>query len=174
MRSISHLDALLPSMKTSCMLRFLILPALLALSAAVLIWLAAGQSLSGAAGLSTGWGRLAMQVTATAQANGATWVATTDYDTQGELSYHLPNITVVAVAERARYTWLTAKTPAPESARLTQPAIIVVAANHHPDLLKCFSGLTDLGTVSRLKKPDKKADMHLFSGTLRYAGCEVD
>lgn len=138
------------------------------LSLAALLYLALGQGLTGAAGLSLGWDRLSSQIVAKAQASGATWVATTDYDMQGELSYHVRQIPVIGVSERDRYSW-----PSHEAALIASPALIVVTTKHTPDLAQCFSELADLGTASRLKKADRKSDAHLYRGRLKYVGCDV-
>ncbi len=139
------------------------------LSVIALMYLSFGQGLAGAAGLSEGWRHLSTQVFDKSVAANANWVATTDYDTQGELSYHLWRdhyISPVPMAERERYNW---RTPHPDG-----KALIVVAVNDTPDLARCFSGLQDLGTVSRLKKPGKKSDFHLYTGFLKYKDCDVN
>ncbi|MDV6332731.1 ArnT family glycosyltransferase [Asticcacaulis sp. 201] len=138
------------------------------ISVMVLAYLALGPQLPGAAGLSQGWNAVSQSVAARQAETGAGWIATTDYNTQGELSYHLPERPVVGMAERDRYQW-----PAP--ANLTrQRALIVTAAGDTPDLARCFSDLKDLGAVSRLKKPGKKSDFQLHTGLLKSPECETD
>ncbi len=136
----------------------------------VLIGMALGDRLpaAGPAVLGRGWDKAATQIAAKARTEQAGWIATTDYDLQGELSYHADPLPVIAVSERTRYNW-----PTPEASVAGQRAIIVVSANHGPDLNACFSGLRDLGTVSRLKKAGRKTDLHLWSGLIKTPGCEL-
>lgn len=120
---------------------------------------------SGTAGLSQGWEKLARDIRAKQLETGAQWIATTDYNTQGELSLHMPGARIIGMAERARYDW-------------TQPttddrALIVLSAKYAPTLDTCFTDLAEVGTVSRLKKPGKKTDFHLFTGRLKSTNCEV-
>lgn len=122
--------------------------------------------LPGAAGLGQGWDRLSRDIAIRSAHAGAGWIATTDYDTEGELSYHLPGAHVVGMAERTRYDW-TAEI-------VGQKALIVVGLDHQSDLGRCFDGLTDMGIVSRLDKPGRKSDYRLWSGTLKSPACDVD
>ena len=137
-------------------------------SALVLIVMALGNLLpqqSGAAGLGQGWEKLAHDIRAKQVETGAKWIATTDYNTQGELSLHMPGASVIGMAERDRYGW---SQPAP-----TDRALIVLSAKYAPTLDTCFADLSEVGTVSRLKKPGKKTDFRLFTGRLKSATCEV-
>lgn len=133
-----------------------------------LVYLGLGNlvSLGGAAGLSQGWGTVTAGVRRAHDAHKAAFIATVDYDTEGELSFHLPDIPVVGMGERERYGW-------PTNEKAGQTAIVVVPALHTPDLYGCFDDLTDLGTLSRGKKPNPKSDFRLYSGRLKAAGCEV-
>lgn len=128
-------------------------------SALVLILLACG-----AAKQTEGWDQLAQRIDAARHATGAAWIATTDYDMQGELSYHLPAATVAATAERARYAWAD-RDPAGK-------ALIVVAAGHTPALDRCFSDVQALGTVTRAGS--HKGDARLYTGVPRAPGCDTD
>lgn len=138
----------------------------IALSVLVLGYLAVGDAvkLSGAAGLSQGWTGAAAQIEARRKEAGAAWIATTDYNTEGELSYHVKGTPVIAVTERERYGWAT-----PETSVAGRLALIVVAAKDDPVLEACFEGVTDLGFVARAGKPD----FQLYSGRLKAIGCEV-
>ena len=134
--------------------------------ALVVLGLAGVVPLPGVAGLGYGWDRLSSDIAVRQVQTGATWIATTDYDSEGELSYYLPGHPVVGMAERSRYAW-----PSPVSG---QKALIVVSLNHTPDLDRCFDGLTDLGVVSRLSKAGKKSDYRLWFGSLKDPGCDVE
>jgi len=138
------------------------------ISGLALIYLGLGNlvTLSGAAGLSQGWDTVIGHVRLAQVTRGADFIATVDYDTEGELSFHLPDVPVVGMAERERYGW-------PTREKAGQTAIIVVPASHTPDLYGCFDDVADLGIVSRGKKPNSKSDFHLYSGRLKAAGCEV-
>jgi 4-amino-4-deoxy-L-arabinose transferase-like glycosyltransferase len=140
------------------------------LSVLALVLMALGSVLpqqSGTAGLGQGWEKLAREVQTRQAETASGWIATTDYNTQGELSLHLPGSAVVGMAERDRYNW-------PASPAVGKSGLIVVNASHTPDLAKCFSDLRDVGTVSRLKKPGKKSDFRLYTGLLKSADCDVD
>ena len=137
-------------------------PVGITISAVVLLLLALSPNLP-AAGPLGGWRPFATGVNQYAKAASAGWIATTDYDTQGELSYY--SATPIGMAQKARYPW-----QAPEPTGST--ALIVVAPNHPFDLSLCFDDVRDLGTISR-GKPGKKADFHLYSGVLRQADCEL-
>ncbi|HTM81792.1 ArnT family glycosyltransferase [Asticcacaulis sp.] len=138
------------------------------LSALVLLVMTLGSALpqkSGTAGLGQGWEKLAHDIQAKQTETGASWIATTDYNTQGELSLHIPTATVIGMAERERYAW---PQPAPNDR-----ALIVLSAKYVPTLDTCFTDLSEVGTVSRLKKSGKKTDFRLFTGRLKSATCEV-
>ncbi len=138
----------------------------IALSVLGLGYLAAGDALrlSGAAGLSQGWTDTATQIDSTRARAGAAWIATTDYDTEGELSYHLKNVRVIAVTDRERYAWPTAETGVAD-----KTALIVVASRHNPVLEACFEDLAEQGNVSRAGKPA----FQVYTGRLKIVGCEV-
>ena len=118
-------------------------------------------------GPGAGWDRLARDAAAKAHMAGATWIATVDYDTEGELTYHLRGTDVTAMEERDRYNW-----PNADAAHLGRTALIVVPANRRPDLGHCFAGISDLGTVSRGGK-SARSDFHLYAGRLSAINCEV-
>jgi len=125
---------------------------------------------SGTAALGLGWDTLTRHIRAKQVETGAGWIATTDYNSQGELSYHGQSLLdggIVPVSERERYNW-----PAFEGER--SRALIVVNASHAPDLAKCFTDLREAGTVSRLQKPGRKSDFRLYTGLLKSTGCAVD
>lgn len=151
-------------------IRTLAAPAGIALSVAALVWLGLGDAvkLSGAAGLSQGWDRVAAQVNARQAQTGAAWIATTDYNTQGELSLALRDKRVVGMVERERYGWERR-----DATQSGQVALIIVAARHDPKLETCFADVRDLGVISRLKTPNPKSDFRLYTGRLKTAGCEV-
>ncbi|HVZ30235.1 MAG TPA: glycosyltransferase family 39 protein [Asticcacaulis sp.] len=136
------------------------------ISALALGYLALGDAVKGpgAAGLSQGWDGTAAQIDTRRTQAGAAWIATTDYDTEGELSYHLKVSPVIAVTERERYAWPTA-----EPSVAGRPALIVVAERHDPVLEACFDNLADLGSVSRAGKPA----FRVYSGQLKAIGCDV-
>ncbi len=140
------------------------------LSVLALVFLGLGGSAPaiGAAGSGQGWDRLSRDIQARATAAGASWLATMDYDTEGELNYHLHRSDVTAMEERDRYNW-----PNPDTAHVGRLALIVVPADRHPDLGHCFTGLSDLGTLSRGVKHNARSEFHLYSGRLATAGCEV-
>ncbi len=140
----------------------------IAISVLFLVYLGLGNfaPLSGAAGLSQGWDTVTGHVRRMQVTRGAQFIATVDYDTEGELSFHLPGVPVIGMAERARYNW-------PTNEKAGQTAIVVVPASHMPDLYGCFDDVTDLGTVSRGPKPNPKSDFRLYSGRLKAAGCEI-
>lgn len=133
------------------------------LSALALAYLGLG----GAGGPGQGWDRLSEAIEDRARAAGATWIATTDYDTEGELTYHLSGMDVTAMAERDRYNW-----PNPDAAHLGQTALIVVPVDRHPDLGRCFAGVSDLGALSRGGK-SARSDFHLYAGRLTALNCQV-
>lgn len=120
--------------------------------------------LPGAAGLSIGWDKVAAGVRQ--NQSGATFIATTDYNTQGELSFHLHDLPVVGMVERERYTWPTSDTAG-------QTALIIVQARRSINLDVCFEDVRELATVSRLEKPNPKSDFRLYSGRLKTARCEL-
>jgi 4-amino-4-deoxy-L-arabinose transferase-like glycosyltransferase len=122
--------------------------------------------LPGAAGLSQGWDKVASQVRQRQSETGATFVATTDYNTQGELSFHLRDQPIIGMIERERYTW-------PTSDAAGQTALIVVQARRSLNLNVCFENVRELATVSRLDKPNPKSDFRLYSGRLKAARCEL-
>ncbi|WP_443747941.1 ArnT family glycosyltransferase [Asticcacaulis solisilvae] len=138
------------------------------ISVLALVYLGLGNlvSLSGAAGLSQGWDTVTGHVRLMQVTRGAAFVATVDYDTEGELSFHLPDVPVIGMAERERYGW-------PTNEKAGQTAIIVVPASHTPDLYGCFDDVADLGPTSRGRKPNPRSDFHLYSGRLKAAGCEI-
>ncbi len=150
--------------------RALAAPVGIGISVLAMGYLALGDAvkLTGAAGLSQGWDRVATQVRARQTQSGASWIATTDYNTEGELSYFLRDRAVVGMAERERYGW-----GAGDAERTGRTALIIVAARHSPKLDTCFAAVQDLGTISRLDKPSDKSDFHIYSGRLKAAGCEV-
>lgn len=142
-----------------------------ALSAIALLVLALGPQaprLPGAAAAGQGWDTLAQQIGDIEHQTGASWIATVDYDTEGELSYHLSKQTVTAFEERDRYNW-----PTSDAAHLSDTAIIVVPANRHPLLEPCFDGVMDLGNVSRSSHAGARDAFHLYAGRLRTAGCQL-
>ena len=122
--------------------------------------------LPGAAGLSQGWDKIAGNVRHHQRQSDAVFVATTDYNTQGELSFHLRDATVVGMVERERYT-------RPTSDVAGQTALIVVQARRSINLNACFEDVRELATVSRLEKPNPKSDFRLYSGRLKAARCEL-
>ena len=144
------------------------------LSVIALVYLALGNlgpSLAGAAGLSQGWKPLTETIVEKAAQLDADWIATTDYNTQGELAHAMgaDTFSPVPLVERERYGW-----PTYENILFRKRVLIVVAAGHTLDLAKCFNELTDQGTVSRLKKPGKKSDFRLYTGRLKYVGCKLE
>jgi len=118
-------------------------------------------------GPGAGWDRLSRTVDAKAQAAGARWIATVDYDTEGQLAYHLKDRDITAMEERDRYDW-----SGNDAAHLGQTALIVVPGNRHPDLRHCFAGVGDLGTVSRGGK-SARSDFRLYSGRLTAVDCTL-
>lgn len=118
-------------------------------------------------GPGAGWARLAREVDAKAQTAGANWIATVDYDTEGELNYHLRGRDVTAMEERDRYNW-----PNADAAHIGQTALIVVPANRQPDLAHCFAGVGDLGAISRGGK-SARSQFHLYSGRLTTTDCTL-
>ena len=143
------------------------------LSALALVVMALGNVLpqqSGTAALGIGWKKLSYAIQDKASETDSKWIASTDYNTQAELSYHGQFLWYGAVApmsERGRYNWSAFKGD-------NSKALIVVNASHTPDLARCFTDLRDVGTVSRLKKPGKKSDFRLYTGLLKSADCDVD
>ncbi|MCR6660615.1 MAG: glycosyltransferase family 39 protein [Asticcacaulis sp.] len=122
---------------------------------------------SGTAGLGLGWEKLSYAIHDKASETDSKWIATTDYNTQGELSLHMPDTSIIGMAERDRYNW-------PASPGMGKKALIVVNASHAPDLARCFTDLRDVGTVSRLKKPGRKSDFRLYTGLLKSTDCDMD
>ncbi|MGZ3305709.1 MAG: ArnT family glycosyltransferase [Asticcacaulis sp.] len=138
-----------------------------------LVFLALGPQaprLPGAASAGQGWDRLVKELHGKANLVHAGWIATTDYDTQGELSYYGQLVFyggVVPFEERDRYAWWR-----DDPAMLTQPALIVVAANRHPDLSHCFADINDQGAISRGGK-GARSTFHLYTGHLKTLNCEL-
>jgi 4-amino-4-deoxy-L-arabinose transferase-like glycosyltransferase len=149
-------------------LRIWTAPVGIGLSILALTVLAMGgvMKLPGASGLSQGWEKVASQVRQHQTETGAAFVATTDYNTQGELSFHLRDLSVVGMVERERYTWPTSDTTG-------RTALIVVQARRQIDLDVCFEDIRELAIVSRLDKPNPKSDFRLYSGQLKAARCEI-
>jgi hypothetical protein len=144
------------------------------LSVIALLYLALGNlgpGLAGAAGLSQGWKPLTETIVEKAAQVDADWIATTDYNTQGELAHAMgaESFSPVPLVERERYGWQTY-----ENILFRKRVLIVVDASHSPDLAACFNELTDQGTVSRLKKPGKRSDFRLYTGRLKYVGCKLE
>ncbi len=141
------------------------------LSVLALVYLGLGSAAPaiGGGGSGQGWSRLAQDIQARATASGAAWIATVDYDTEGELSYRLPGRDVTGMEERDRYNW-----PNRDAAHLGQTALVVVPADRHPDLGRCFGWLSDLGPLSRGVKHSARSEFHLYAGRLTAAGCEVE
>jgi len=143
------------------------------LSALALVVMALGNVLpqqSGTAALGLGWKKLTFDIASKQAETDAKWIATTDYNTQAELSYRGQFLwygTVAPMSERGRYNWSAFKGD-------NSKALIVVNASHTPDLARCFTDLRDVGTVSRLKKPGKKSDFRLYTGLLKSVDCDVD
>ncbi len=154
--------------------RALTAPVGVALSIVALAYLALGDNvtLTGAAGLSQGWDRVAAEVRARQAQSGATWIATTDYNTEGELSFSVRDTPVIGMAERERYGWETG-----DAQRKGQTALIIIAARHSPKLDACFDSVKDLGAISRFGKasarPNPKSDFRVYAGRLKATGCEV-
>ncbi len=141
------------------------------LSALALVVLDLGSAMPaiGAAGSGQGWDRLSRDIGVRATTAGASWIAPMDYDTEGELSYHLRGSDITAMEERDRYNW-----PNADAAHVAQVALIVVPADRHPLLDHCFNGLSDLGVLSRGVKHNARSEFHLYSGRLTMTGCEVE
>ena len=138
------------------------------LSVLALLVLAFAPALPGAASLGRGWDGFARTLSARARQADAAWIATTDYDSDAELRYHVRDVVhgaIDPVAERERYAWLK-----PDAAYAGTRALIVVAPNHHPDLVSCFDDLGEAGTAIR-GRPGRKTVFRLYTGRLRYAGC---
>ncbi len=135
-----------------------------AASLLALLALAFAPTLPGAASLAGGWDSLSRQVETQRLAVRAQWIATTDYGSQGELSYHLPGTPVFGVIERQRYPW---QGPVPAGM-----ALIVVEADHSPDLAACFVDMQQLGMVSR-GKPGGKRDFNLYTAMPKKTGCSL-
>jgi len=130
----------------------------------VFLGLSAAVPMPGPAGLSQGWNRFAATLKAQQAGTGAAFIATTDYDTEGELSFHMPGTTVAGLTERARYAWS-------EGDVAGRMALIVVRDKDAVDPAQCFDSLTSLGAVSRGK--GKAARYRLYSGILRATGCDL-
>ena len=122
---------------------------------------------AGNIGPGAGWARLSRDVDARAKAAGATWIATVDYDTEGELTYYLKGRDVTAMEERDRYNW-----PNADAAHVGQTALIVVPANRRPDLGHCFANVSDLGALSRGGK-SARSTFRLYSGRLTATDCTL-
>ena len=140
------------------------------LGAVALVVLGLGSAMPaiGTAGSGQGWDRLARDIQSRGTAAGASWIATTDYDTEGELNYHLRGTDVTAMEERNRYNW-----PSRDTAHVGQLALIVVPVDRHPLLDHCFRGVSDIGVLSRGVRHNARSEFHLYSGRLTSAGCEV-
>ena len=121
----------------------------------------------GGLGPGAGWDRLAEAIDARATATGASWIATVDYDTEGELAYHLRGRDVIALEERERYNW-----PHNDPDNVAELALIVVPTNRRPDLSHCFATVGDLGAVSRGGK-SARSDFHLYTGRLVAPDCTL-
>jgi 4-amino-4-deoxy-L-arabinose transferase-like glycosyltransferase len=97
----------------------------------------AGQSLRG-------WDKVAADANALRQANGAEWIASTNYSQSAELAYHLRNtMPVEQINDRVRYSYAT-----PDASLLSKPALIVAKGNAD-FLARCFASLTEVGTIER-------------------------
>ena len=141
-------------------LRWLAAPFGVGLSALILATMALSTKIPNLGAPWQGWTNL------THNSHKPDWIATTDYDTHGELAYHATGAyPLFAMAERQRYPW--------QGAPPTGKALIVVAPNHTPDLARCFSDLTEAGTLSRTPKPGKKTTFRLFTGTLKSPDCDL-
>jgi hypothetical protein len=95
-----------------------------------------------------GWPQFADDIEALRQQAGADWIATTRYDSTGELSFELRNrATVIPVTERVRYSF----EPPSQPALLQRPALLIVKKGTNPARYEpCFASLTKVGDVDRL------------------------
>jgi hypothetical protein len=127
-----------------------------ALTAAVVVWLYGLLPLDryypGVDPLNSmrGWPEFTAEVEAKRGSTGATWLATTDYQTTAQLSYELRDrAIVVPIVERARYGFM----PAPPDGLLDQPALIVTGESDREKfaeiLRSCFGGLGDPVEIRR-------------------------
>ncbi|EGF89723.1 glycosyl transferase family protein [Asticcacaulis biprosthecium C19] len=151
--------------------RWLAAPLGIGLSTAVLLFLTLTPKLPGMGGLSEGWNQLNSAITYNQAPGDPQWVASTDYNSHGELSYHSgqPNVSdsyiLYAMAERERYPW--------QGVPPQGLALIVVAADRPLVVGKCFADVRDAGTASRTQKPGKKSSYRLYTGTLKDPACDL-
>lgn len=99
--------------------------------------------ISGGNGLMQGWGTLAQQAETLRRETGAEAIATTDYNTHGQLSFHLNGQEIVPLHERERYHWL-ANAPRPG-----QRVLILTQARHDRDLDALIIDPTLVGDIPR-------------------------
>jgi 4-amino-4-deoxy-L-arabinose transferase-like glycosyltransferase len=89
-----------------------------------------------------GWDEVATDIDAARKANGATWIAGSNYGSTAVLAYRLPGVAVVPVARRTRYAYA----PPPDASLLTQPVLIVGDVDWLP---RCFPDARQVGTAER-------------------------
>lgn len=96
-----------------------------------------------------GWSALADGVATRATALGASWIATTDYGTTGELAYHLDGRDrVISVAQRPRYAFT-----ALNRSVVTTPGLLVTAHRDADRLYAaCFASMRPAGTIDRQRE----------------------
>lgn len=115
--------------------------------------------LSGGNGLMQGWGTLAQQAEALRRQAGAEAIATTDYNTQGQLSFHLEGQDIVPLHERERYHWL------PNAPRSGQRVLILTQARHNRDLDALITDPTPVGDIPH--GDNAKNSYRAYVGTVR-------
>ena len=115
--------------------------------------------LNGGNGMMQGWDDLARQAEALRRHTGADAIATTDYNTQGQLSFHLNTQTITPLHERQRYHWLPTAAPAGQS-------VLVLVQNRHERDLSLW--LTDIAPAGQLSRgPSAKSGYRVYTGTVR-------
>lgn len=94
-----------------------------------------------------GWPAFAEKIEALRAAQGAAWIATSEYGLTGQLAFQLPATPVVQLTERVRYAFL----PPPAPATLARTALYVVRLRKDamPLLRSRFAAVESLGQIER-------------------------
>jgi 4-amino-4-deoxy-L-arabinose transferase-like glycosyltransferase len=112
-----------------------------------------------------GWEDVAASAEAMRQANGAAWIATTQYGSNAEVAYRLrtTGVPVIAIDERARYAFA----PPPDSALLAK-RVLLVTTDAPASFARCFGPLTPVGVIPR------KSGRNVIEGYTAYVADSAD
>jgi 4-amino-4-deoxy-L-arabinose transferase-like glycosyltransferase len=109
-----------------------------------------------------GWPQYADEVEQLRVSRGATWIATTDYNYTGGLTYHLRDrAVVVPITERVRYQFQ----PLPHAEVLAGPALVVLHRGGGAETIAgCFNRFTEIAILKRRGAGQTLATSHIYIG----------